>query len=134
LQQLKPFTTTDYFSVSFWKVEKDMAQDIENILNSNMDWYHAKFDKTIEEVLKQFKTSFEPVNPSKHLSSASLHSQSQKSDSSNNEESPDYFTSQKDHQIFRNLNLNAFKCKYQEDADKTEWTQVNLKKIYKSLQ
>lgn len=42
------------FTVQLWKVDREMAEEIEDIINKTMDWYRAKFHMTFEKLLEYY--------------------------------------------------------------------------------
>ena len=117
----------DKFTVQLWKMDK--TQELENILNDHMDWYNAKFDTTVNEVIKTFK----------HQKSDNLDSdikdeiEIDTTDAKLVDSCEDVENQMETSSTLEGLKFGAFKQKSQENERMVKWDQISNRNIVKAM-
>ena len=117
----------DKFTVQLWKMDK--TQELENILNNHMDWYNAKFDTTVNEVIKAFKYQKSDKLESDIMDEIEVDMADSKSVDSCDETEERMETSS----TFEGLKFGALKHKCQEVEGAIKWDQMSNTNIVKAM-
>ena len=117
----------DKFTVQLWKMDK--TQQLENILNDHMDWYNAKFDTTVNEVIKAFRHQKSDKLDSDIMDEIEIDMADAKS-----VDSCEYVENQMEtSSTLEGLKFGAFKQKSQENERMVKWDQMSNRNIVKAM-
>lgn len=122
--------------VLLWKIDHEVTEEIESIINKHLDWYHAKFDIVLRKMFETFGTKIsQEISEANEKYTGSVVRSSKHSVTSEGNESADS-NEKPESNTFKMLNdepLYAFKQKWEEDItnSKTKWSAISKTKLIK---
>ena len=120
-----------------WKIDKELAQEIEYVINTKMDWYIAKFESFLQEIFKYFDKNFHiDLNEQIEKYTGSL----EKNESEGSEERNQDFESDTSRanptlttlNMINDTALSAFRRK-KKDEYEHKWEELSKNKLLRSL-